>query len=62
MQPSPEINHQLGRLTCFNFNALSELEVANLFALAFIVVSARFLQFPDYEVTPVASLEQLQNG
>ena len=64
MQPSTEIKNQLGQLTCFGFDASSAFEVTDLFAFAIIVASAlfQFFQFPDYEVTPVASLEQLQNG
>ena len=54
------------RLTTFGLETLllHALSVHTaLVGFAFTSVSARrFLQFPDYEVTPVASLEQLQNG
>ena len=53
------------RLTTFGLETLllHALSVhAALVGFAFTSVSARFLQLPDYEVTSVASLEQLQNG
>lgn len=68
-QTSSEFKYPCYYLTSFSFGNLNLLARSLHAALVGFAnfggvgVSARFLlQLPDYEVTPVASLEQLQNG